>query len=245
MAYGLRCANANNVVGRGSSPTYAEQMDLETEFDMATVVREGNQLSKKKLYGNFAVDIVLFNAQFIGSITGLMIASIVLSWTAQVTVLPSFMLFGFAVGTLIKTLVMYPDFKQSSRSDIFTLMCDPYASPLRGRPVKLQGELIGRGDPGYKFGSDLKLQDPSGMIYTRYASRFGPIGNFLFGSSKVQNLIGSQVNVVGWFRRGIAPWLDLIHLESNSATVNSYHRFWSLTVAVGAIILGFGLFFVL
>ncbi|WP_293090918.1 zinc metalloprotease HtpX [Moorena sp. SIOASIH] len=225
--------------------TYAEQMDLETEFDMATVVREGNQLSKKKLYGNFAVDIVLFNAQFIGSITGLMIASIVLSWTAQVTVLPSFMLFGFAVGTLIKTLVMYPDFKQSSRSDIFTLMCDPYASPLRGRPVKLQGELIGRGDAGYKFGSDLKLQDRSGMIYTRYASRFGPIGNFLFGSSKVQNLIGSQVNVVGWFRRGIAPWLDLIHLENNNTTVNSYHRFWSLTVAVGAIILGFGLFFVL
>ncbi|AOX04021.1 peptidase M48 [Moorena producens PAL-8-15-08-1] len=225
--------------------TYAEQMDLETEFDMATVVREGNQLSKKKLYGNFAVDIVLFNAQFIGSITGLMIASIVLSWTAQVTVLPSFMLFGFAVGTLIKTLVMYPDFKQSSRSDIFTLMCDPYASPLRGRPVKLQGELIGRGDAGYKFGSDLKLQDRSGMIYTRYASRFGPIGNFLFGGTKVQNLIGSQVNVVGWFRRGIAPWLDLIQLESNNTTVNSYHRFWSLTVAVGAIILGFGLFFVL
>ncbi|MGK7874969.1 MAG: M48 family metalloprotease [Xenococcaceae cyanobacterium] len=219
--------------------TYAEQMGLDTEFDMALVVREGNKLNKKKLYGNFVLDIFLFNAQLIGILVGLTIGFALNTLGGEGTVFISFALFGFGIGTLIKTAVMYPDFKRSPQSDIFTLMCDPYASPLRGRPVTLEGELIGRGDAGYQFGSDLKVQDRTGMIYTRYASRFGSLGNFLFGWTQVKSLIGSEVSAVGWFRRGIAPWLDLIQLDTNSTTVKSYHRFWSIIVAFGAIILGF------
>jgi hypothetical protein len=118
-------------------------------------------------------------------------------------------------------------------------MSDPYASPLRGQPALLEGELIGRGDSGYKFGSDLKLQDPSGMLYLHYASRFGPIGNFLFGMKRVQSLLGQQVRTVGWFRRGIMPWMDLIQLEGENGTiVNSYHRFWSFILSGGSIMLG-------
>ena len=118
-------------------------------------------------------------------------------------------------------------------------MSDPYASPLRGKPAQLQGQLIGRGQAGYAFGSDLKLQDPSGMIYLRYNSRFGPIGNFIFGMKRVQSLIGMQVKNVGWFRRGIAPWMDLAQLTSENGTVvNSYHRFWSFVISIGAIALG-------
>jgi hypothetical protein len=60
--------------------------------------------------------------------------------------------------------------------------------PLRGQPAKLQGELIGRGDAGYTVGSDLELPDPTGMISLRYASRFGLIGNFLFGMKRVKSL---------------------------------------------------------
>ena len=219
--------------------TYAEQMGLDTEFDMAAVVREGNKLNKKKLYGNFFLDILLFNAQLFGAFVGFILGLILSVASENGAVLFSFILFGFGVGTLVKAAVMYPDFKRSPESDIFTLMCDPYASPLRGRPVKLEGELIGRGDAGYQFGSDLKLKDPTGMIYTRYASRFGSLGNFLFGWAQVKKLIGSEVSAVGWFRRGIAPWLDLIELDSNSTTVKSYHRFWSLIVGAGALILGF------
>ncbi len=119
-------------------------------------------------------------------------------------------------------------------------MTDPYASPLRGRPVKLEGTLIGRGDAGSRVGSDLKLQDKTGMIYTRYASRFGSLGNFFFGLTQVQRLIDSEVKAIGWFRRGIAPWLDLIQLEKNDrTTVQSYHRFWSLVVGIDSIVLVF------
>jgi hypothetical protein len=135
---------------------------------------------------------------------------------------------------------IYPDFSRAPETDVLTLMSDPYASPLRGRAVKLAGEVIGRGDSGYKFSSDLKLQDPTGMIYLRYCSRWGPLGNFLFGMTQADGFVHQQVRITGWFRRGIMPWIDYTTMECDRKwTVHSYHRFWTVVVGLGAIVLGF------
>src|SRR5919202_1406852 len=217
--------------------TYAEQLGLPTEFDMGRVVKESRNLSKKKLYGNFVVDLLIYCAMPIGLFVGLGIG------IALVGTFPTapfaLAIVGLGVGTLLRTFVMFPTFKQAPESDILKLMSDPYASPLRGKPVKLQGELIGRGDAGYEFGSDLKIQDRTGMIYLHYASRFGPIGNFLFGMNRVKNLLGAQVGVTGWFRRGVAPWVDMTQFTTESGTtVKSFHRIWSFILAGAAILLG-------
>ncbi|MHC5765708.1 MAG: M48 family metalloprotease [Nostoc sp.] len=218
---------------------YAEQLGLPTEFDMGRVIGEGKTLNKSRLYGNFFLDVVLYGAETIGFLVGLVIGVILLSSSPNTGLVMGVPLIGLGIGILVKALVMFPDYKQAPETDILTLMSDPYASPLRGQPAKLEGQLIGRGDAGYKFGSDLKIQDRSGMLYLHYASRFGPIGNFLFGMKRVQSLIGEQVGAVGWFRRGVAPWMDLIQLQSENGTiVNSYHRFWSFILSGGSIILG-------
>ncbi|MEH2166175.1 MAG: zinc metalloprotease HtpX [Nostoc sp.] len=219
--------------------TYAEQLGLPTEFDMGRVIGEGKTLSKSRLYGSFFLDVVLYGAETIGFFVGLVMGVILWSSSPNTGLVLGAPLIGLGIGILIKALVMFPDYKQAPETDILTLMSDPYASPLRGQPAKLEGQLIGRGDAGYKFGSDLKIQDRSGMLYLHYASRFGPIGNFLFGMKRVQSLIGEQVGAVGWFRRGVAPWMDLIQLQSENGTiVNSYHRFWSFILGSGSIILG-------
>ncbi|MBD2296591.1 M48 family metalloprotease [Anabaena sphaerica FACHB-251] len=219
--------------------TYSEQLGLPTEFDMGRVMGEGKTLNKSKLYGNFFLDVVLYGAETIGFFLGLISGVFMLSSSSNPGLIMGMPLIGLGVGILIKAFVMFPDYSKAAPTDILTLMSDPYASPLRGQPAMLQGELIGRGDAGYKFGSDLKLQDPSGMLYLHYASRFGPIGNFLFGMKRVQSLLGQQVRTAGWFRRGIMPWMDLIQLEGESGTiVNSYHRFWSFILGGGSIILG-------
>ncbi len=218
---------------------YAEQLGLPTEFDMGRVIGEGKSLNKSRLYGNFFLDVVLYGAETIGFFAGLVTGVILLSSSQNTGLVLGAPLIGLGIGILIKALVMFPDYKQAPETDILTLMSDPYASPLRGQPAKLEGQLIGRGDAGYKFGSDLKIQDRSGMLYLHYASRFGPIGNFLFGMKRVQSLIGEQVGAVGWFRRGVAPWMDLIQLQSENGTiVNSYHRFWSFILGGGSIIVG-------
>ncbi|MEH2290701.1 zinc metalloprotease HtpX [Nostoc sp.] len=219
--------------------TYAEQLGLPTEFDMGRVIGEGKNLNKSRLYGNFFLDVVLYGAETIGFFVGLVMGVILWSNSPNTGLVLGAPLIGLGIGIIIKALVMFPDYKQAPETDILTLMSDPYASPLRGQPAKLEGQLIGRGDAGYKFGSDLKIQDRSGMLYLHYASRFGPIGNFLFGMKRVKSLIGEQVGAVGWFRRGVAPWMDLIQLQSENGTiVNSYHRFWSFILGSGSIILG-------
>lgn len=210
--------------------TYAEQLGLDIEFDMGRIVAEGKNLSKTKLYGSFALDVVLYGAETIGFVGGI-IAGIVLAagTNGHIGFVFGLPLIGLGLGILIKAFIMYPDFSRATATDVLTLMSDPYASPLRGKPAKLQGELIGRGDSGYKFGSDMMLQDRSGLLYLHYASRFGPLGNFLFGMKRVESLIGREVGATGWFRRGAASYMDLIELKSESGTVvNSYHRFWSL-----------------
>lgn len=217
--------------------TYAEQLGLPTEFDMGRIVGEGKKLSKKKLYSNFVADLLLYCAMPIGLFVGFAIA-IPVSETIPIALI-AFPLLGFGLGTSIRTFVMFPSFKQAPESDVLKLMSDPYASPLRGRPVKLEGELIGRGDAGYQFGSDLQFQDRTGMIFLHYASRFGPIGNFLFGMNRVKNLLGSQVGVTGWFRRSVAPWVDLTEFTTESGTtVKSFHRLWSFILGSAAVLLG-------
>ncbi|MGE5655459.1 MAG: zinc metalloprotease HtpX [Actinomycetota bacterium] len=226
--------------------TYAEQLGLEIEFDLGRIVSEGRHLNKAKLYGNFLLDLLLYGGELIGLFLGLAAGIFIVASNEQnVLAIIACPLIGLGLGILLKTLVMFPSCKHPQEADILTLMSDPYASPLRGKPTKLAGELIGRGDAGYAFGSDLQLQDRTGMIFVRYASRFGPIGNFLFGMKRVKSLIGMQVDTTGWFRRGIAPWMDLMQLHSENGTVvNSYHRFWSFLMSGLAIAIGGALLFV-
>jgi hypothetical protein len=210
---------------------------------MGRIVGEGNHLSKRRLYGNFVFDLLLYSAETLGLAVGLALGIALYAVNPMMMVVCPLIALG--VGILLKTLVMFPNYEQAEPLDVLTLMSDPYASPLRGQPAKLQGELIGRGDAGYTFGSDLKLQDATGMIYLRYASRFGPSGNFLFGMKRVKSLVGIHVSALGWFRRGVAPWMDLIQLETDSGTtVNSYHRFWSFVMGIGTIAIGIALLFV-
>ena len=218
---------------------YAEQLDLATEFDMTRVVKEGKNLSQQKLYGGFFFDLFLYLAETIGFFVGLIIGSILAAQTGYKGLAIGGVFLGLGVGILLKALVMFPQYEQAPETDILSLMADPYASPLRGKPAKLNGTLIGRGDAGYIFGSDLQFQDKTGLLFLRYSSRFGPIGNFLFGMSRVKNLIGTQTKTLGWFRRGAASWLDLIRLETENGTiVNSYHRFWSFLISIVLILLG-------
>lgn len=225
--------------------TYAEQLGIGAEFEMGKVAALGNSLNRKRLYQGFALDIILMNAPFIGVILGVIVgstAALNMDGIQALTIPLGSVLLFYSIGRLIKTMVMFPNFKQAPATTVLNVMSDPYASPLRGVPIKLQGEVIGRGDAGSWFGSDLKLQDPTGLIFLHYASRFGSIGNFFFGATKVMKLLGRKSTAVGWFRRGVAPWVDLVELTPvGGEPVQSYHAFWQSILGVVGVIIGIGL----
>jgi len=138
--------------------TYAEQLGLRMEFDMGRILNEGRTLSRQRLYGSFFLDILLYSAETLGCLIGLGIGF------STGTGVISLALLGLGIGILLKTWVTYPSLSRAPQTDVLTLMANPYASPLRGKPAQLEGTLIGRGDAGYRFGSDLKLQAGAGWL---------------------------------------------------------------------------------
>jgi Zn-dependent protease with chaperone function len=225
---------------------YAEAFGQLAAFNMAAIVSEGRYLDKGRLYGGFVLDVVVYAApwwgEFLGFLAGIIVASRLAEDFLQALLLVvGGWLLGWGLGKLLKLLVMYPGFNQAPAMDVLTLMSDPYASPLRGRPARLEGQVIGRGDSGYIWGSDLQFQDKTGLIFLHYASRFGPLGNLLFGARQVEKLIGQRGEVVGWFRRGIASYMDMIYLRLGNRRISSFHRFWGW-VGTGFLLLLGGMF---
>jgi len=212
--------------------TYAEQLDLPVEFDMADVVAQGKRLNRQQLYGNFLLDVLLLHAEWLGAIAGALLGIPALRMGFY-DIFAGLTLMGVGLGLLLKMTVMYPSPENPPALTVLKAMSNPYASPLRGLPMQLEGRVIGRGDPGYRFGSDLKFRDETGMIFLRYASRFGPLGNFLFGARQAGGLIGQEGSAVGWFRRGVAPYLDLARFQTcHGQLLTSYHPFWQAVWAV-------------
>jgi predicted Zn-dependent protease len=67
--------------------TYAEQLDLPVEFEMADVVAQGKRLNRQQLYGNFLLDVLLLNAEWLGASRGHCSGSRLCGW-ASMTSLP-------------------------------------------------------------------------------------------------------------------------------------------------------------
>ena len=118
-------------------------------------------------------------------------------------------------------------------------------APLRkaGRSRKAGVKLIQRCGLYLRFLFEIARQN--GNDFSALCFWFWASCNFLFGMKRVKSLMGMDVSALGWFRRGVAPWMDLIQQESDSGTVvNSYHRFWSFVMGIGAIALGIAFLFV-
>jgi hypothetical protein len=128
--------------------TYAEQLGLDTEFDMGRVAAEGRRLDKQRLYRTFFLDILLINGEWLATIGGA-IAGWLLFNDNPLKAFIGLPLLLVGLVILVKRMIMYPTSARAQQTDILTLMGDPYASPLRGQPSQLQGKIIGRADAGY------------------------------------------------------------------------------------------------
>lgn len=147
--------------------------------------------------------------------------------------LGSWLLLG-GLGTLVKTLYKYPG-RQPQPGSVIELMSDLYASPVRGRPVVLNGTLIGRGVPGLIFSEDMMMQDRTGLMFLNYESWLPFFGNLFFGLKKVPQLVNREAKISGWFLRGISPVLGLRSLETGGERIRGYVKFsgliWGLLLA--------------
>lgn len=117
---------------------------------------------------------------------------------------------------------------------ITDLLGELQVSRISAIPVKLTGQIIGRGVPGLFWSKDLVLQDESGFITLLYRQPISLLET-LFGLISAKEMVGKQGTVRGWYRRGPTPYLELNNIDYTDGTRSRCYRrhaLWALAALV-------------
>ncbi len=202
---------------------YCQEFNLAPQFDFSLASYEGQLIDRGRMYHNFALEVGVYFAPAIGFLLGLLG-----TFTAQTGPALFAPVLGLGIGWCVQGLYRFPA-GVAERTTVFELMCDPYASPVRGRLVLLEGKLVGRVAAGSPVGKDMVIQDRSGsLVAMKYESWLPVLGNLLFGWRRLKNLMDEPAAALGWFRRYTRASVDLKEMKVSGTTVHSYTRFWGV-----------------
>jgi heat shock protein HtpX len=118
------------------------------------------------------------------------------------------------------------------------LLEDVEVSEMQPRAVRLNGKIVGRGVPGAFWSPDLVLQDSTGMIFMLYRQSI-PFARFLFAITNADECIDQQVEIEGWFRRGLRPYVEMSRLSAEGGQIHrAYSRWIQYAVATICLVAG-------
>lgn len=110
---------------------------------------------------------------------------------------------------------------------------------MRTRAVRLKGEIVGRGVPGAFWSPDLVVRDSTGLLFVLYNQSI-PFARFLFAVVAVESYIGRRIEIEGWYRRGLTPYIEMSRLTGeDGGTHRAYSRWVQYLLAVLCVVLGF------
>jgi hypothetical protein len=221
---------------------YAKELGIVSIFDFEKVVRDGEGLDKGRLYHGFFEGMVICALPFLAVLAGVLI-------TIGTHSLSSVSILMVLLGVSLLMQGLYKFGRQGDglpeKTTVFELMQDPYANPLKGRFVEIEGKVIGKADAGSYLGEDVKMQDKSGcLVYLNYESVIPILGNIIFGLGKAKKMIGQYSKASGWFRRSSFQVVDLDTVEVSGDTIKSYTRLWGIIAGILLLILGVFFFIV-
>jgi len=196
-------------------------------------------IDNKKLYANFFKDMFF---EFLPIALFLCFFLVMILYSLKVFIIPFelfFSLFFICLGMSIvgKTIYRYPS-KPPEKTTILELMEDVYASPIRGKPVELEGRIVGRGIPGLIFSEDMMFQDKTGLIYLNYEGLIPFFSNLVFAIFKIQKFVGKDVKAYGWFIRGLRGRLELKSLYIEGKEVKSWVKFLGIAASIPLFLIG-------
>jgi heat shock protein HtpX len=146
-----------------------------------------------------------------------------------------------AVGVLATLPLRYP-FPTPQPATVMALMGDPGASPVRGRPVRLDGKAIGRVSPGFIAGEDVIFQDKTGLMAVDFRSMLGLLGNLFAGWKRMPKHMDQAGEATGWFRRSMGGYLILRELKTTAGSLRAKPFFWQVVLCLIVIV---GTFFLI
>lgn len=122
--------------------------------------------------------------------------------------------------------------------DIKDLLGEVKVSGITSIACELDGEIIGRGNPGCIFNEDYVLQDDTGIMLLDYDQPLRVV-NKIFAIFKSAENFHKQVHVIGWYRRKPIPYVEIKSYEvdgiikkCHSVTFGYVWRYILLVLAV-------------
>ncbi len=243
---------------------YAQHWKLDLEIPLAALPKRRKGLSQSEWARLISQGMPFFGLAF-GFAIGLLLLLLgaighwlswpTLDWMHQdKNLLYASTLMGFSLGTMLRINRFFPDLPVTMppSQDLSHWMSDLNLLPITSVPAKFSGTLMGRPGLANWLGQDLILKtSEAGLLKLHFFSTLGPFGNVVNLQSKPTALLGKSVQVLGWFRRGNRPWLDIDKLQPNHANgtpLQANHPMLSLWVVIttGAMalwLLGFGQIF--
>jgi Zn-dependent protease with chaperone function len=182
----------------------------------------------------------------IGGLGGIFgIEQITWLWGDRVTML-SCLPIGISMGILLRINHFFPDLPPATSSvpELSELLTNPTSLPLDSQPICLEGKLLGRSGISNALAQDLILQSPGGLIKLHCFSKLGPFAYIWPLQNRPIDLVGSQVKITGWFRRGATVWVDVENMEKIAESQRSRlsfpggHPIWSTILAAIAALWG-------
>lgn len=108
------------------------------------------------------------------------------------------------------------------------LLEDTSVSEMKPRAVRLQAEVVGRGDPGAFWSPDLMLRDDTGEMFLLDRQSI-PLVRLAHGLN-AHKFEGASVVVEGWYRRGLMPYIEMSSMVTEDG---KRRRSWSRWIQMG------------
>ena len=97
------------------------------------------------------------------------------------------------------------DYKETNVSE---LLGEVKVSHVTSIPCVLNGNIIGRGNPGCIFNEDFVIKDPTGIIFLDYNQPLTLL-NKIFAIFKSAQYFDKNVTIKGWYRRSPVPYVEI------------------------------------
>jgi Zn-dependent protease with chaperone function len=222
---------------------YAQFWKVEPELDFTELAATSQPLDYSKL--------LLQGAPFFGLVAGLLIGSFIwllggifgvlgiwqLEWLwADPAILMGCIPIGCSLGLFLRMNAFFPELKPTQRliqPNLGELYQNPQPIPVDSLGICIDGQLLGRAITGNRIGQDLMLSTPTGLVKLHYVPSLTPLGNFWPGLPHPADWVSQPVQVIGWWRRGATPWIDVERIQpaDQRVQIQGGHPVWSTLVA--------------
>ena len=116
-----------------------------------------------------------------------------------------------------------------TKKTVRDLLGEVKVSNITSVACELEGNLIGRGDPGCIFDENFILQDETGIIFLDYNQPLTVV-NKIFAIFRSKDYIGKPVKIKGWYRRFPVPMVEIYEIGIDNKIKKVYTYMVSLVL---------------